>query len=244
MALLNGLQTGLDAVYPPRCLTCGSVVDGDFGLCGRCWRDTAFIGGTVCDCCGTPLPGADGGDAPHCDACLSHPRPWQRGRAAMIYRDTGRKLVLALKHGDRQEIARPAGLWLAAAVKDLLRETTLIAPVPLHWQRMIKRRYNQSALLAKVLSVKVDRAMCPDLLQRIRRTRSLDGMGQEERYRTLENAIRVHPRRRMRMIGRPILLVDDVMTSGATLAACTRACLDAGSGPVSIVTLARVVKDP
>lgn len=243
MAFMQGLQTGLDAIYPARCLTCGAVVDGDFGLCGRCWRDTAFIGGTVCDACGTPLPGADGGDTPHCDGCLRTPRPWARGRSALLYRDTGRKLVLALKHGDRQEIARPAGLWLASAVKELLRETTLIAPVPLHWQRMIKRRYNQSALLAKVLAARVDRPMCPDLLQRIKRTRSLDGLGRGEREETLENAIRVHPRRRLRLSGRPILLVDDVMTSGATLAACTRACQDAGSGPVSVVTLARVAKD-
>lgn len=240
---MQGLQTGLDAIYPARCLTCGSVVDGDFGLCGHCWRDTAFIGGTVCDACGTPLPGVDGGDTPHCDACLRTPRPWTRGRSALLYRDTGRKLVLALKHGDRQEIARPAGLWLASAVMDLLRETTLIAPVPLHWQRMIKRRYNQSALLAKVLAARVERPMCPDLLQRVRRTRSLDGLGRVEREQAVENAIRVHPRRRLRLSGRPVLLVDDVMTSGATLAACARACQDAGSGPVSVVTLARVAKD-
>ncbi|NNK15369.1 MAG: ComF family protein [Sulfitobacter sp.] len=243
MALLHGLQTGLNAIYPARCLTCGSVVDGDFGLCGRCWKDTAFIGGTVCDACGTPLPGSEGGDAPHCDSCLQMPRPWDQGRSAMLYRDTGRKLVLALKHGDRQEIARPAGLWLATAAKDLVTVNTLIAPVPLHWQRMIKRRYNQSALLAKVLAARVDRPMCPDLLQRVRRTRSLDGLGREDRVQAVKNAIRVHPRRRHRLIGRPVLLVDDVMTSGATLAACTRACLEAGSGPICVVTLARVAKD-
>ena len=243
MALLGGLQTGLDAIYPARCLTCGSVVDGDFGLCGPCWRDTAFIGGTVCDACGVPLPGADDGDTPHCDTCLETPRIWARGRAAMIYRNTGRKLVLALKHGDRQEIAHPAGLWLSTAAADVLTQNTLIAPVPLHWLRMIKRRYNQSALLAKTLSERVDRPWCPDLLQRFRRTRSLDGMGRAERIAAVENSIRVHPRRRHRLIGRPVLLVDDVMTTGATLAACTRACLEAGSGPVSIVTLARVAKD-
>ncbi|MEP5731690.1 MAG: ComF family protein [Sulfitobacter sp.] len=243
MALLNGLQTGLDAIYPARCLTCGSIVDGDFGLCGSCWRDTAFIGGTVCDGCGIPLPGVDGGDSPHCDECLRTPRPWKRGRSTLIYRDTGRKLVLALKHGDRQEIAHPAGLWLSNAVKDLISPNTLIAPVPLHWQRMIKRKYNQSALLSNVLGKKVDRPMCPDLLQRFRRTKSLDGMTRDERIKTVENAIRVHPRRRHRLIGRPVLLVDDVMTTGATLAACTKACLEAGSGPVCVVTLARVAKD-
>ncbi|MDG1168367.1 MAG: ComF family protein [Sulfitobacter sp.] len=243
MGLRRGLQTGLNAIYPARCLTCGAMVDGDFGLCGPCWRDTSFIGGTVCDACGVPLPGVDGGEHAHCDACLQTPRPWHRGRAALLYRDTGRKLVLALKHGDRQEIAYPAGLWLAQAARDVLTQKTLIAPVPLHWQRMIKRRYNQSALLAKALAHRVDRPMCPDLLQRFRRTRSLDGLGREERFKTLENAVRVHPRRRHRLMGRPVLLVDDVMTSGATLAACARACLDAGSGAVCIVTLARVAKD-
>ena len=243
MALLKQLQTGLDAIYPPRCLTCGAMVDGDFGLCGSCWGDTFFIGGTVCDACGTPLPGDDGGETPLCDACMHMPRPWKRGRAALLYRGNGRKLVLALKHGDRQEIARPAGLWLAQVAGRLVSPNTLIAPVPLHWQRMIKRRYNQSALLAKSLSLQVDRPVCLDLLQRIRRTRSLDGLGREERMQMLEGSIRVHLRRRHRLIGRPVLLVDDVMTSGATLTACTQACLDAGSGPVSVVTLARVAKD-
>ena len=243
MALLKGLQTGLDAIYPARCLTCGAMVDGDFGLCGTCWRDTAFVGGTVCDACGTPLPGEDHGDDPQCDACLKTPRPWKKGRAALLYRDTGRKLVLALKHGDRQEIARPAGLWLARAAKPLIAANTVIAPVPLHWLRMIKRRYNQSALLAKALASSAERPFCPDLLQRVRHTRSLDGLGREERMKTLDNAIRVHPKRRHRLMGRPVLLVDDVMTSGATLAASAQACLDAGSGPVCVVTLARVAKD-
>lgn len=233
----------MDAIYPTRCLTCGHVVDGDFGLCGPCWRDTSFIGGTICDGCGVPLPGADGGDTLKCDDCLGVVRPWAHGRAALLYKNTGRRLVLSLKHGDRQEVAHPAGLWMSAAVKGIITDKTLIVPVPLHWQRMIKRRYNQSALLAKALGQRTGLPCALDLLQRIRRTRSLDGLGRVERAEIVKGAIRVHPRRRHRLIGRPILLVDDVMTTGATLVACTRACLDAGSGPVCVVTLARVAKD-
>lgn len=243
MALLKRLQTGLNAIYPARCLTCGDVVDSDFGLCGPCWRDTAFIGGTICDCCGLPLPGQSDGDVLYCDMCLQAPRPWSKGRAALLYRDTGRKLVLALKHGDRQEIAHPAGRWMAHAVRDILTEDTLIAPVPLHWRRMLKRRYNQSALLARALSRQVERNCCVDLLQRFRATPSLDGLGHIERQAAVKGAICLHPKWQDVIKGRPILLVDDVMTSGATLAAATQACFQGGSGPVCIVTLARVAKD-
>lgn len=239
----RGLQTAVSLIYPPRCLGCGGLVDADFGLCGTCWRDTGFIGGTVCDACGVPLPG--GGDlaSPHCDACLVTPRPWTQGRAALIYRDMGRRLVLALKHGDRQEIARPAARWLVHAAQGILPEQALIAPVPLHWRRLLKRRYNQSALLAKALAGQTGHSWCPDLLQRTRHTPSLDGLSRAERFDVLQEAICVHPRRRHRIMRRPVILVDDVLTSGATLTACTEACIAAGSGPVFVLALARVAKE-
>ncbi|WP_370399612.1 ComF family protein [Sulfitobacter sp. JB4-11] len=242
MSIWGGLQIGLDTLYPARCLGCGDVVDGDYGLCGPCWRDTAFIGGALCDGCGTPLPGnaPDPEETLHCDRCLADPPPWAQGRAALIYGDTGRKLVLALKHGDRQEIAQPAGLWMANAVRDIAPPQSLIIPVPLHWQRMIRRRYNQSALLAKALAGRLQMSWAPDVLQRIRPTPSLDGLDRGQRSAALADAIAVHPRKRHRIAARPVLLVDDVMTSGATLRACTRACKAAGSGPVRVVTLARV----
>lgn len=151
--------------------------------------------------------------------------------------------MLGLKHGDRQEVAGPAARWMAQAIRGLLQENTLIVPIPLHWMRLLKRRYNQSALLAKALARETGMAWSPDALMRYRRTTSLDGLGREERFAAVENAIKVHPKRQHRIVGRPVLLVDDVMTSGATLTAATEALLREGSGPVRVVTLARAAKD-
>jgi len=237
------LQTTLSAIYPPRCLGCGETVDSDFGLCGTCWGETSFIGGTSCDSCGTPLPGEAADDVAQCDSCMRAPKPWAHGRAALAYRGMGRTLVLRLKHGDRQEIARPAAMWMHMCVQPLITDKTLIAPVPLHWLRLVKRRYNQSALIARHLSNLTGCDWCADLLERPRRTPSLDGKNRDERAALLDGAIQLNPRRRHRIAGRQILLVDDVMTTGATLASCTDACHANGADQVCVTVLARAMKD-
>ncbi|SNY38572.1 Predicted amidophosphoribosyltransferases [Pseudooceanicola antarcticus] len=232
-------------VYPPRCLACGGLVESDFGLCAACWRDTPFIEGLACDLCGLPLPGGEAGERAHCDQCLADPPPWSRGRAVMLYHGTGRRLVMQLKHGDRQDIAAPGGQWMAQVIAPLLPEGTLVAPIPLHRWRRIRRSYNQSALLGRHMLRHLTgqgAQHVPDLLQRIRATPSLDGKSRSERHRLLSGALRLNPRHGGLVAGRPLLLIDDVMTSGATFRAATGVCRAAGAGPVLVLALARVGK--
>ena len=238
------LQTALRAVYPPECMLCRDLVETEFGLCGTCRGQTHFLGGAMCDVCGAPQTGRPE-EGIVCDLCLERPRSWSRGRAVLSYAGQARQIVLALKHGDRQDIARPAGQWMAEAAKPLLKPDMLIAPVPLHWVRQATRRYNQSTLLAKSLAEALDRPMCSDLLQRTRRTESLGHKSPEDRRETLRGAIRVNPKRRTRIAGgRPVLLVDDVLTSGATLNACADALKSSRAGEVHVIVLARAAERP
>ncbi|MFZ1470952.1 MAG: ComF family protein [Paracoccaceae bacterium] len=237
------LQRVIAAVYPPQCITCHTLVATDFGLCGVCWRETPFITGLVCDKCGSPVPGDPEDGAVLCDECLHTARPWAQGRAAMLYRDNARRMVLALKHGDRMELARPAGHWLHQAAAPLLRPDMVAVPVPLHWWRLIRRRYNQASLLAAAVAKAAGIAHCPDALIRARNTGSQEGRGRDDRFANVGGAFQLHPRRRAWITGRPVLLVDDVMTSGATLAAATEACLEGGAAEVFVLSLARVAKE-
>jgi ComF family protein len=234
------LQAALLVLYPPQCISCSAPVLSDFGLCADCWRETPFIAGLVCDQCGVPLPGDTSDEAVLCDDCMTIARPWGRGRAALGYRDNGRRLVLALKHGDRMDLARPAAGWMLKAAGPILEPGM---PVPLHWLRLVRRRFNQAALLSRAIARSAGLEHCPDALIRRRSTGSQDGKTRDGRFANLVGAFQVPKSREQRVDGRDILLVDDVMTSGATFAAATEALYVAGARSVSVLCLARVAKD-
>jgi predicted amidophosphoribosyltransferase len=238
MAMLRTLTARLiDAIYPPRCLACAEATDAGQGLCAACWRDTHFIAGPTCGTCGVPLIGAEGADA--CEGCTRHPPAWDRGAAALVYAGAGRRMVLGLKHADRLELVRPLAGWMAAAGRPLLAEADLIAPVPLHWTRLFRRRYNQSAELGRALARRAGRRFVPDLLTRRRATAPQDG-GREARAANQAGAFLPTPRHARALAGRRVLLVDDVLTSGATLSACAEAVRGAGAAGVDVLVLARV----
>lgn len=236
------MQTVLRLIYPSQCLTCTEMVEDDFALCPGCWARTGFIQGLTCCKCGIPLPGEDDAEEVHCDDCLRIARPWSRGDAALLYRDNARKLVLGLKHGDRTDLAKPAARWMVGMLPEL-PQNTLVVPVPLHWLRFLKRRYNQAGLLAREVARQTGLTYVPEALQRPRATKPLDGVSRDNRFAAMERAIVPHPKRGLCLRGRRVLLVDDVMTSGATLAAATEACKEAGADHIDVVVLARVAKD-
>ncbi|WP_424941364.1 double zinc ribbon domain-containing protein [Aliiroseovarius sp. S253] len=237
------MQSALHLIYPPQCVSCDAPTDTDFALCAECWRETPFITGLSCDLCGEPLPGEDDGSIVHCDACMTRQRPWKQGRSALLYRGNARRMILALKHGDRPELARSFAPWLARAGEDIMQDGLLIVPIPIHWTRRLKRRYNQAAELSRALARETGLEHAPQALVRLRRTAMHDGMNVEDRFSNMDRAISAHSKHGAILQGRDVLLLDDVMTSGATFHAAAHAATRAGAESVKVLSLARVARD-
>lgn len=233
----------LDLLLPPQCLSCRQVVATPGTLCGACFSKLRFLSAPCCAACGMPFEFDPGGTDALCGNCVRKRPSYDRARAVFRYDDASRGLILAFKHGDRIDATPAYARWLARTGDALIADAGLIAPVPLHWTRLFHRRYNQSALLANALARLTGRPAAPDLLRRRRRTPSQGGLGRAERVRNVRGAFAVRAASRMAVAGRRILLVDDVLTTGATAEACADALLDAGASAVDVLTLARVVRE-
>ncbi|MFZ5609508.1 MAG: ComF family protein [Pseudomonadota bacterium] len=237
----RGAGCVLDLVLPPRCYACGELVDVQGRLCSVCWPQLTLITAPLCHQCGLPFDFAIAGRQ-LCAACLARPPAFDRARAAFVYDALSRRLILAFKHGDRTDMARGLGQWLARAAAGLAAEADIIVPVPLHWRRLWRRRYNQSALLAEALARQVSRPLWRDALIRLRATPSQGGLSARQRRDNVRAAFAVAERSRSWLAGKRVLLVDDVFTTGATAEACAKALRRAGACGIDLVTLARVVR--
>lgn len=231
----------LDLVLPPRCLDCGTPVGRQAGLCAACWTGLGLLGEPCCACCGLPFAFEDAA-APLCAGCLAHPPAFARARAALAYNETAGRLIVRFKHGDATHAAGILARWMARAGAALLAEAAVIAPVPLHRGRLVRRRYNQSALLALALGRLSGVPVQPGLLQRRRATPSQAGRNRTERRRNVRGAFLLPPGRAALIGGRRVLLVDDVLTTGATVDECARVLLDGGAAAVDVLTVARVMR--
>jgi ComF family protein len=227
--------TVVDAVLPPRCLGCGGIVEAPGRLCMACWTPIRFLGPPCCAVCGEPFPYLQEGNA-LCLSCVAEPPIYDRARAVFVYDEETRKLILSFKHGDRTDAAPAYAAWMRRAGADLIAHADVIAPVPLHRWRLLRRRYNQAALLALEISRLSGKPVTPDLLTRQRATPSLGQLGRLARRRTLRGAFALEET----VEGRRILLIDDVLTSGATVNECARLLKRAGAAGVDVLTLARV----
>jgi len=240
--LRQAVQLGLDILLPPRCANCG-VLARTPGLCATCWQQLNFITAPYCARCGAPYPYAGAALAGPCAECVQAPdstaRALDKGRAALVYDDGSRSLLLGFKHADRTDRTGLLACWMAAAGADLWSDADLIVPVPLHWRRLWMRRYNQAALLAHALSQKTGTRCASHAVRRLHHTPQQKGLSRAARRRNVASQFAV--RNPAEIAGRRIVLVDDVWTTGATLLSIARCLKEAGARQVFALTAARVL---
>jgi ComF family protein len=235
----HAARLALDIALPTLCVACREPVAG-VGVCAGCWAKLSFIAQPYCPRLGIPFVYDPGPDLLSMEA-IADPPAYQRARAAVRYDDVARTLVHALKYHDRTDLAPAMGRWMARAGEELLGEADVLVPVPLHWRRGWSRRYNQSGALACVIERQSGVPVARDVLRRIRPTQQQVGLSRSQRTSNVQGAFKVLSEKAHEIQGRRVVLVDDVLTSGATTDACARALLRARAAQVDVLVFARVV---
>jgi len=230
----------LDTLYPPLCLSCEAPVADADALCATCFKQLRVITAPLCARLGIPFQISLGPDALSAEA-IADPPPFDRSRSAVIYNDVARAVVSRMKYGDRPELARFCGRLMVGAGTELWVEKPILVPVPLHPLRQIGRRYNQSLELARVIARQTGLAVDPGLIRRVKHTRQQVGLSADARARNMAGAFAAHPEILARTRGRPVVIVDDVITTGSTVKAVTRVLQRAGVARADVISFALVV---
>lgn len=237
LSLLRYLSPLLDLILPPRCAACGDITTKADHLCGPCWTSITFITHPYCATCGLPFD-IDVGPDMVCASCIQDPPLFQKARGVFLYKDTSKQLIFKLKHGDQTHLARMFAEWMVTYGQDVLPETDVLIPVPIHWTRLLNRLYNQAGLLSARIADLTSLPIDYHSLKRSTATPSQGTKSKKDRWENVKKAFIVADKEKIK--GKGVLLVDDVMTSGATVKACTRALLKAGAKHVNVLTLGRV----
>ena len=236
-----GSRTLVDFLLPPQCAACGDRIEVHGHVCGACWRALSFIAPPYCQRLGIPFA-LDPGFPAISARATSDPPAYDRARAAVLFDDTSRALIHALKYRDRHDLARMMGRLMARAGAELLADAAIVAPVPLHRGRLWSRRFNQAALLARIVAEESGRTFVPDALVRTRPTARQVGLTADQRRRNVAGAFAVRADWAARLSGRRIVLIDDVLTTGATIEGCARTLRRAGAENIDALLFARVAQ--
>jgi len=235
-------RRAVDVVLPPRCLASGDIVSEQGMVAPAAWGALSFIGAPLCSCCGFPFEFETEGEA-LCGSCLHEKPPFAAARAALVYNDASRGMILKFKHADQIHAAETFLPWMERAGQGgMLVNADIITPVPLHRWRLLRRRYNQSAILAQRLAKNANKPCVNNLLIRCRATPIQGYKNYRERQKNVKKAFITNPKRAAQVAGKNILLVDDVYTTGATVKECARTLLKAGAAEVNVLAVARVVR--
>jgi ComF family protein len=237
---LKFLQPALDLILPERCPSCGVITPIGGGFCAGCWPQLHFLTQPWCTSCASPMP-FESNEGQQCAACLEKPPLHDGIRAAVAYGDISRQVALRFKHGGKIGMAKLIAKHLLRHIPDE-PNTLLFVPVPLHWTRLWSRGFNQSALIAQILAKESLNTFAPDLLLRRKRTPLLRGMSSKQRYKTVSSAFALNPSWNKQVAGSRIILVDDVLTTGATTNACVKTLKQSGAKWVQVFCWARVLR--
>ena len=230
----------LDLLLPPVCPICKEPVLDKGTLCPKCFKSLQFITEPCCKVCGHPFPFTILGEHT-CARCLATPPTFNKARSVVIYDENSKKIILPFKHADRLDLIPLIAKMMSQQGRELIETADLIVPVPLHRLRLLKRKYNQSALLAQHVAKQFNKSYVPDGLKRIRRTPKQGKLSPEQRKKNVANAFQIN--KHLDFTGKNVLLIDDVLTTGATANECAKILLKSGATQVCVLTFATTVPD-